>query len=212
MIWAYLLAALGGYLLGSIPFGLVLTRLAGLGDIRKIGSGNIGATNMLRTGKKSVAALTLVLDFFKGAVAIGVAQGLCNHFFSASEGAFTDHSNIIYFAGFIAVAGHIFPIWLRFKGGKGVATTLGVFWAIEPLLGMVTTIGWIFVFYLTRISSLSAIGCIGIAPFLAFRFIGMKLGFMSLAIAVMVIYRHKDNILRLRTGREDKWENKDEPS
>ena len=140
----YLLAALfGGYLLGSVPFGLVVTRLAGLGDLRTIGSGNIGATNVLRTGRKGLAAATLLLDGGKGAAAVLIAA------LWGPDMALT--------AAFGAVLGHLFPVWLGFKGGKGVATTLGVFLALSPLLGAACCALWLIFAFLFRYSSLAAL-------------------------------------------------------
>lgn len=199
------------YLAGSIPFGLLLGKIFGAGDIRRIGSGNIGATNMLRTGRKGLAAFTLALDFTKGIVGIGMAQGFCHYFLNhpvhSPESYF-----ISYLAAIAAVIGHVFPMWLKFKGGKGVATTFGVFFATQPLIGLLTVLGWILIFYLTRTSSLAAIGSIACAPILGFNYAGSGFATMALVLAVIVIARHKDNIIRLRTGAENKWEKKNDPS
>ena len=210
------LSCLIAYLMGSIPFGLILGKAFGKGDIRKIGSGNIGATNMLRTGSKKLAALTLFLDFSKGLIGVAMAQGFCNHFFTTQSGDFVITPNVLYLAGVAAVIGHVFPVWLKFKGGKGVATTLGVFYATQPLIGMITTFGWLLIFYLTRVSSLAAIGSIVCAPILGYRYAppgeGRDFAAMALILAIIVVAKHKDNIDRLRTGGEDTWKKKDDPS
>ncbi len=138
-----LLSVVFGYLLGSIPFGLILTRAAGLGDVRKIGSGNIGATNVLRTGNKKLAAATLLLDAFKATVAAVVAA----HFISLEAGIA---------AGFAAFIGHLYPVWLKFKGGKGVATYIGVLLGLAPLMVLVFAVLWLGCAKITRYSSLSA--------------------------------------------------------
>src|SRR5579872_584600 len=148
-----ILAAIIGYLLGSIPFGLVLTRLAGYGDIRRIGSGNIGATNVLRTGSKALAALTLVLDAGKGAVAVLVANQ-----FGADMAAV---------AAIFSFLGHLFPVWLGFKGGKGVATSGGILLAYAGLVGVAAALTWLVVAALTRYSSLAALTACVLAPVFA---------------------------------------------
>src|ERR1700761_2171390 len=150
---AYLVCAVG-YLLGSIPFGLLLTKVAGLGDIRGIGSGNIGATNVLRTGRKELAAATLLLDGIKGAAAVLIAGSMVNQ-------------NIALFAGLAAVLGHLFPVWLGFKGGKGVATGLGVLIAAAWPIGLVACAIWLVVAAATRFSSLAALAAFASAPALA---------------------------------------------
>ena len=199
------------YCIGSIPFGLLLGKAFGAGDIRTIGSGNIGATNMLRTGRKGLAALTLALDFFKGIFGVAAAQAICNYAY-ANAGDFVLAPTIVCYAGTAAVLGHVFPVWLKFKGGKGVATTLGVFFATEPVMGVVTAIGWLVMFYLTRVSALAAIGSIGCAPILGYLYFGRDFTGMAFVLAVVVIAKHKDNIIRLRAGTETKWEKKDGPS
>lgn len=184
-------AVFGGYLLGSIPFGLVLTRLAGLGDIRKIGSGNIGATNVLRTGSKPLAALTVLLDGGKGFVAVWIAQswgpdmGLC--------------------AGYGVVAGHMFPIWLGFKGGKAVATTLGVHLAVAWPIGVVCAAAWLAVAVVFRYSSLASLVAVAIAAPLGWWLRGdLQLVEFGAILAIAVWIRHHENIGRLLTGRESK--------
>lgn len=201
-VWPYLLAAFaGGYLLGSIPFGLVLTRLAGLGDIRKIGSGNIGATNVLRTGRKGLAAATLLLDGGKGALAILIAQN--------------SGPDMALMAGFGAVLGHLFPVWLRFKGGKGVATTLGALLAIHFPTGAATCLTWLAVAALFRYSSLAALIAVAAAPFYALYLPllwapdSVALGDPQIAefaaiVAVLVWIKHHGNIRRLLAGTEPK--------
>ncbi len=190
--WPYLLAALlGGYLLGSIPFGLVLTRLAGLGDIRKIGSGNIGTTNVLRTGRKDLAALTLLLDAGKGAAAVLIAR--------------LWGPDVMLMAGFGAVLGHMFPVWLRFRGGKGVATTLGVHLAMAWPLGLITCALWLLVALVTRFSSLAALISIGLSP-LTVWFVARDLQLVefTVIVAVAVWLKHHENIRRLLKGEESK--------
>jgi len=207
-----LTSCLFSYLMGSIPFGLILGKIFGVGDIRNIGSGNIGATNMLRTGRKGLAAATLLLDFAKGIIGVAVAQGFCDYFYMYRGGDFMIAPSIMYPAGLAAVVGHIYPVWLKFKGGKGVATTLGVFFATSPLIGILTCMGWAVIFYLTRISSLAAIGSIACAPVLGYLYVNQKFAVMAFLLAVIVIAKHKDNIRRLREGGETKWEKDNDPS
>jgi glycerol-3-phosphate acyltransferase PlsY len=181
-------AALTGYLLGSIPFGLVLSRLAGLGDIRRVGSGNIGATNVLRTGNKGLAALTLLLDVGKGFAAAAIARhwGL----------------SAALLAGLCVVLGHMFPVWLGFRGGKGVATALGVLLALAWPVAAGAALIWLAVVLLTRYSSLAALvaAAVGavIAPFLA----ADRTALLIAVIALLIILRHHANIRRLIAGRE----------
>ena len=185
----------GGYLLGSVPFGLVITRLAGLGDIRDIGSGNIGATNVLRTGHKGLAALTLIMDAGKGAFAALIALSI------AQEGAAALASLI---AGAAAVLGHNFPVWLKFKGGKGVATTMGVLLATSPIVGVMAVTTWIAMAVIYRYSSLSALVALGCAPIYALL-IGMEShAAVFTTLAVLAWVRHKTNISRLMSGEEPK--------
>jgi acyl phosphate:glycerol-3-phosphate acyltransferase len=192
LVWPYYLAALlGGYLLGSIPFGMVLTRLAGLGDIRKIGSGNIGATNVLRTGRKGLAAATLLLDAAKGAVAVLI-------------GAMWGPDTAI-IAGLGALLGHLFPVWLNFKGGKGMATALGVLLALDWRVGLACCVTWLVVAGIFRYSSLATLLAIALAPVYAW-YIGNDLQLMQLGIvvAVLVWAKHHENIRRLLSGTESK--------
>ncbi len=184
--WTHLAAAAAGYLLGSIPFGLILTRLAGSGDLRTIGSGNIGATNVLRTGRKGLAALTLVLDGGKGAAAVLVC---------GTWGAE---------AGLAAVLGHNFPLWLRFKGGKGVATTLGVLLAAVWPAGVGACLTWLGVAALSRYSSLAALAALTAAPFYAYWLAQGQAAGLAVGLAVLAIIRHHANIGRLLRGEEPK--------
>jgi glycerol-3-phosphate acyltransferase PlsY len=186
--WPFYLGALGGYLLGSIPFGLLLTKWAGLGDIRKLGSGNIGATNVLRTGHKGLAALTLLLDGGKGAAAVLIG----GHW----------GPDMMLFAGGGAMLGHLFPVWLRFKGGKGVATALGVLLALDWRIGALACLTWLAVAFLTRYSSLAALLALAAAPVYAYFFATYTLAQFALALALLVWIRHYQNIRRLLRGEE----------
>jgi acyl phosphate:glycerol-3-phosphate acyltransferase len=191
--WPFIAAAIGGYLLGSIPFGLVLTRLAGLGDIRKVGSGNIGATNVLRTGNKLLAALTLLLDGAKGAVAALIAG--------------TWGPDMAVIAGGAAFLGHLFPVWLKFNGGKGMATFLGTLLALHWPAGLLACATWLAVAYLFKYSSLATLTAAALSPLYAF-FIpaGMIPAWQRLeviaAMAVLVFIRHHANIRRLASSTE----------
>lgn len=188
----YTLAALlGGYLLGSIPFGLLLTKAAGLGDIRSIGSGNIGATNVLRTGNKKLAAATLFLDGAKGTAAVLIAGYLYG----------TDAALA---AGLGAILGHLFPVWLKFNGGKGVATTLGVWLALAWPVGLIAVAAWILTAFVTRISSLSALVAIAVSPVAAWLLKDVRYGVVGILIAILVYIRHHENIRRLLNGTEPK--------
>lgn len=186
---ALLLAAVAGYLLGSIPFGLVLTRAAGLGDIRTIGSGNIGATNVLRTGHKGLALATLLLDGGKGAAAALLALTLAD-------------DSAMLAAGFAAVLGHNFPVWLGFKGGKGVATTLGTLFAVAWPVGLACVGTWLAVAAVFRISSLSALVALALSPGFALYFAGPQYALMAAGLAILGFIRHKANIIRLIRGEE----------
>lgn len=180
-----------GYFLGSIPFGLVLCRLAGYGDIRKIGSGNIGATNVLRTGNKPLALATLLLDSGKGAIAVF----LCLYLF--------DHEAAI-LAGLGAVIGHNFPIWLKFKGGKGVATTLGTLLAMAWPAGLAACVTWLLMALIFRISSLSALIALAAAPIAAW-YLNMPLVAQASALLCLLGWiRHHSNIRRILAGEEPK--------
>lgn len=176
------------YLIGSIPFGLVLTRLAGKGDIRDIGSGNIGATNVLRTGSKGLAAATLLLDAAKGAAAVGAAQ----YYAPAYE---------LHAAAGVMI-GHLYPLWLRFKGGKGVATLLGVLALLLPIAAVVYAVAWIGMMLVLRMSSVAGMTAAASAPISA-AVIGESGIFpLLLGLAILVIWKHRDNIRRLMAGEE----------
>jgi glycerol-3-phosphate acyltransferase PlsY len=178
------------YLLGSIPFGLLLTRAAGLGDIRAIGSGNIGATNVLRTGRKALAAATLCLDACKGALAVLIAR----HFGFPAPLC----------TGFAVVIGHLFPIWLGFKGGKGVATGFGVLLAEAFPVGLIACAAWLAVALSLRLSSAAALAAFAIAPLAALALGHTHLALLALLIAALVYWKHSANISRLRAGTEPK--------
>ncbi|TCD02225.1 glycerol-3-phosphate 1-O-acyltransferase [Erythrobacteraceae bacterium CFH 75059] len=186
----WLLAALLGYALGSIPFGLILTRLAGLGDVRAIGSGNIGATNVLRTGNKGLAAATLLLDGLKGFAAVWLAWRL-----------FPDAAG---FAALGAVLGHCFPVWLGFKGGKGVATTAGVCFGLALPVGVAYALAWLGALAVFRISSVAGMLAVIAAPAAAAVLARWDLVPVLAAIAVIVILLHRANIARLMRGEEPK--------
>lgn len=186
-----LIAIVGGYLLGAIPFGLVLTRLAGLGDIRDIGSGNIGATNVLRTGHKGLALLTLLLDSGKGAIAVILASILLNPDLGAPAGA----------AAFI---GHCFPIYLKFKGGKGVATFVGTLLAVDWTIGMTFGAGWLLSALLFRMSSLAALIGSLLATGYAYQYGTSGIWVTVCAMTVVIFLRHKDNIVRIAQRKEPK--------
>jgi glycerol-3-phosphate acyltransferase PlsY len=185
------------YLIGSIPFGLVIARIAGIGDITKQGSGNIGATNVTRIGGKKLGAATLVLDGIKGIIAILIAR------FAAPE-----NPDLQIYAAVIAVIGHIFPVFLKFKGGKGVATTLAVVLFLSPVVGLGTVAIWLAVFFTTRISSAAALVAIASMPILAF-FLAKDSGILFLqavtVLSVVVFAKHHQNIARLLNGSEGKF-------
>jgi glycerol-3-phosphate acyltransferase PlsY len=190
--YAVIAAALG-YLFGSVPFGLLLTRAAGLGDVRSIGSGNIGTTNVLRTGRKGLAAATLLLDAGKGVVAALVF----------------DRWGVEYaiIAGIAAVIGHCFPVWLRFRGGKGVATGLGVLIGLAWPVGLAACAAWLAVAFALRYSSLAALVAFALAPVAALILAGAErtpIALAALLIAAIVFVRHRDNIRRLLRGEETK--------
>jgi len=187
-----LLAALLGYVLGSVPYGLILTKAAGLGDIRAIGSGNIGATNVLRTGNKALAAATLVLDALKGAVALLLARWLWGE-------------DAALVAGVAAMAGHAFPVWLGFNGGKGVATGAGVLLAAQWWLGLAALAVWFAVAFATRISSAGALAACVAAPVVALIFGDAKLALFAAALGGFIAWRHKANIARLIAGTEPRF-------
>ena len=197
----FIFAAIGGYLLGSIPFGLVLTRLAGVGDIRQIGSGNIGATNVLRTGRKDLALATLLLDAGKAGAALLLARAF------AEAGGFSDElqRQIGLIAGAAAFIGHCFPVWLQFKGGKGVATFFGVLFAGIWPLGLIAGVTWLAVATIFRYSSLAALCAAAIAPLMALiaGFSWSEIIF-TLVLAALIFWRHSANIARLIARTEPK--------
>ena len=181
-------ALVAGYLLGSIPFGLLLTRLFGKGDLRKVGSGNIGATNVLRTGSKPLAALTLLLDCLKGTAAVLFAQRMLG-------------DQVAVFAAAGAMLGHLYPVWLGFKGGKGVATFLGILIPLLPIAAAIYAAIWLVVLLTIRISSMAGMAAAASAPLSAYL-LQSSLFPILLGFAVLVFWKHRDNILRLRKGTE----------
>ena len=182
------LALIIGYLLGAVPFGLILTRLTGAGDLRTIGSGNIGATNVLRTGRKGLAAATLLLDMAKGAAAV-----LMGSRFGEGLGLL---------GGVAAFVGHCYPVWLRFRGGKGVATMLGVALAIAWPAGLIFAAVWLGALALTRMSSVGGMAAALSAPIAAFMLDDAAKGVMLLALALIVLWRHRENLARISAGTE----------
>lgn len=189
-----LLAVVGGYLLGSIPFGLLLTKAAGLGDVRAIGSGNIGATNVLRTGNKGLAAATLLLDALKGTAAVMLAKlGV----FGSLPGP-----DLQFLAGFAALLGHVFPVWLGFKGGKGVATYIGMLLGfLWPFAAIFCGI-WVVTALITRISSLSALVAVVLTPFAIWAYGWPEVAILLLTPSLLLIWKHETNIRRLLAGKE----------
>mgnify|MGYP000586694755 CR=1 FL=1 len=186
LLWAML-----GYLLGSIPFGIVITRAMGLGNLREIGSGNIGTTNVLRTGSKGAALATLVLDGAKGAVAALLARAMAGE----------DAAQI---AGLMAFAGHCFPVWLGFRGGKGVATFLGLMLALAWPVGLACCAVWLITAAVSRISSLSALAAAASSTFLLV-FLGYgEMLLLGIALTLLIFWRHRDNIRRIRAGTESR--------
>tara|TARA_R110002096_G_scaffold223314_3_gene412336 strand:+ start:1937 stop:2572 length:636 start_codon:yes stop_codon:yes gene_type:complete len=185
----YLIAALGGYLLGSIPFGLVITKLAGLGDIRAIGSGNIGATNVLRTGRKDLALATLLLDAGKA----GIAAAIFGYFLSTEAGLI---------AGAAAFIGHCFPVWLKFKGGKGVATFVGTVLVVSWPVGLAVIASWLITAAIFRMSSLGALVGALAAPIAALVIGRMDVAIMTGILTVLIYWLHRANIGRILRGEE----------
>ena len=207
--WPYLLAAfVGAYLLGSVPFGLILTRFLGGGDLRAIGSGNIGAANVLRTGKRGLAAATLALDAGKGALAVLVGQSF------GPDTAVT--------AGFGALLGHCFPVWLHFRGGKGVATGLGVLIVLAPAVGIAASVTWLAVALAWRISSLASMTAAALSPLYAWALSDVavagqwlanpQITEMAVLLAAIIIVRHHANIVRLIKGREPRFGDRGRPA
>lgn len=190
-IMTLIYAVVLGYLFGSIPFGLILTRAAGLGDIRSIGSGNIGATNVLRTGNKKIAALTLILDALKAVVPILIARQFWGEDAAliASVGAFF---------------GHCFPAWLGFKGGKGVAVMIGSLLALAWPVGLIFCAAWLLMAYVRKVSSLAALTAAATAPIFAYGIVDGKLAIVVLILALLLFFQHRENIARLIKGTEPK--------
>ena len=180
-----------GYLLGSIPFGIVVARMLNLGNLRDIGSGNIGATNVLRTGNKKAAALTLIFDAAKGAVVLLLARN-----FAGEDAA--------QLAAVMAMLGHCFPIWLKFKGGKGVATFLGIMLAYSFPVGAACCVAWLIGAFGWRISSMGALVSASASTFLLVLMGGGSALFMGIFLTLMVFFRHRENITRIRLGTEPK--------
>ncbi|WP_211879729.1 glycerol-3-phosphate 1-O-acyltransferase PlsY [Plastoroseomonas hellenica] len=185
----FLAALVLPYLLGSIPFGLLLTRAAGLGDIRSIGSGNIGATNVLRTGNRKIALATLLLDGLKGAAAIWLLRAL--------GGVGQD-----LVAGTAVVLGHMFPVWLRFRGGKGVATGIGTYLAAMWPVGVFVCLAWAAAAKLTRMSSAGALTAFALAPVVAWLLVDVDHALLALLVGLLIFWRHEANIRRLIAGTE----------
>ncbi len=181
-------ALLLGYLLGSVPFGVILTRAAGAGDLRQIGSGNIGATNVLRTGRKGLAAATLVLDAAKGAAAVLIAEWL-----------FPGQAVVAAAAAFL---GHLYPVWLGFRGGKGVATMMGIALALYWPVALVYAVVWIGVLATLRISSVAGMAAAISAPVSAAFFSRFDLVLLLLALSLLILWKHRDNLDRLMNGTE----------
>ena len=192
-----------GYFVGSIPFGLILAKAYGLGDIRKIGSGNIGATNVLRTGNKKIALMTLLLDGIKGAFAIFITREVFNY-----EILTNLINDIIFFecvVGVAAIIGHCFPIWLKFKGGKGVATGFGIILCFDLLVGILSLITWLLIIKLFKVSSLSALVSYFFIPiFIFLNSPENNIFISSIIISCICFFKHKENIKRLFTGSEPK--------
>ena len=186
----YVLTAIIAYLAGSIPFGLILVNITGVGNLREIGSGNIGATNVLRTGHKNIAIATLILDCSKGGVTVIVAQ---------SHGL-----DLAVISGVCSVVGHIFPIWLKFRGGKGVATVLGVLLAIAWQVGLTAVATWLIIAAIFRYSSLAAILALTLSTVYAWYLPDTNVSIMTTLIAGLSILRHKENMWRLIKGKESK--------
>jgi len=185
------LAALGlGYLIGSIPFGVIFTRLSGAGDIRQIGSGNIGATNVLRTGNRWAAAATLICDAGKGFLAFWIMLRAPHFWYSAP------------IAGFGAMLGHLFPFWIRFRGGKGVATFLGIMFAMSWVVGLLVAAAWAVAARVWKISSLSALIAVAVAPILVWLTQGSYFAAFTLVLTLIIFITHRENIARLRAGTE----------
>ena len=188
----YLIAIIVSYLLGSVPMGLILTKLAGKGDLRQVGSGNIGATNVMRVGGLRMAGLVWLLDMAKAIAAVFVGKYVAGDAFGA-------------WCGFAAIVGHCYPVWLRFKGGKGISSLFGVVLAVSPLSFAVCGIEWLMVALMSGMSSFGAVIVFCLIPVLGFA-ISMQVGFAFLAIGLLCMWRHRANISRLISGTESKIE------
>ena len=188
----YAIGIIISYLLGSIPFGLLLAKMAGKGDLRKVGSGNIGATNVMRVGGLKLAGLVWALDMLKSVVAVWVGWCLVGEAFGA-------------LCGFFSILGHCYPIWLRFRGGKGNSSAFGVLLAISPLSFVICGIEWLLVALTSGYSSAGAIVGFLVMPVLGFA-IGNQVGWVFVAIAILCLWRHRENIVRLVRGTESKIE------
>lgn len=188
----YVIGIIVSYLLGSIPMGLLLTRLAGKGDLRRVGSGNIGATNVMRVGGLRMAGLVWILDMAKAAAAVFIGKYIAGDAFGA-------------WCGFAAIVGHCYPIWLKFKGGKGISSLFGTLLAVSPMSFAVCGIEWLLVALTSGISSLGAVIVFCLIPVLGFL-IGANVGFAFLAIGLLCMWRHRENIKRLLSGTESKIE------
>ncbi|KPG00221.1 glycerol-3-phosphate acyltransferase [Rhodopseudomonas sp. AAP120] len=197
MIGIYIAAVVIGYLLGSIPFGLILTRLAGTQDLRSIGSGNIGATNVLRTGRKGLAAATLLLDALKGTAAVMLAAYL-------ARGTDAVSANAAMLAALGAFLGHLFPVWLKFKGGKGVAVYIGVLLGLFWPGAVVFCVLWLATAYTTRYSSLSALVAAFITPIFLWWFGHPALASLFAVLTLLLFWMHRENIKRLQAGKESR--------
>ncbi len=199
MLFDFVVWGIISYLCGSIPFGFLLTKLAGLGDIRNIGSGNIGATNVLRTGRKSLALLTLFLDGLKAVLPIAIIL------FLYADSEFIEPIILAWFAGFAAILGHMFPVWLKGRGGKGVATSAAVVLLLAPLVFVFALLAWITVFWWKKTSSLAAFAALVIAVIAGFIFQPLPEAGSVFFLACLVLSRHRSNIERLLAGREGKF-------
>ena len=178
------------YILGSIPFGLIITKIFLKEDIRNIGSGNIGATNVLRTGKKILAASTLLFDILKGYLTIYITS--------------IYFKDLLYFAALICFVGHIFPIWLKFKGGKGIATFLGIILAFSYNLAIIFGLSWLIIFFIFKYSSLSSIIAAFIVLIYSFLIVDFSLSFYLFSVFIIILFTHRENIMRLRSKNENK--------
>ena len=193
----YIIGILISYLLGSIPMGLLLTKMMGKGDLRKVGSGNIGATNVMRVGGLRMAGLVWLLDMAKAIAAVLIGRSIAGDAdFAAAFGAW---------CGFAAIIGHCYPVWLRFRGGKGISSLFGVMLAINPIIFAICGAIWLTVALITKISSMGAVFVFCLIPFIGF-YIGNNMGWPFLAIGLICMWRHRENIKRLVRGTESKIE------